>query len=383
MTGNGQLAVIVPLGITQTLAWASSYYLPAVLARPVARDLGISEIWFFAAFSASLVLSGLLGPRIGRTIDRAGGRGVLSVSNLLFAFGLAGLAAVQSAEALAMAWLVLGVAMGMGLYDAAFGALGRIYGENARSAITGITLIAGFASTVGWPLTALGVEAIGWRWTCAAWAVAHIAIGLPLNLLCLPRTAKRNAEDVPAAKPNMPIDRSMLLLAFAFAVAWTVTSAMAAHLPRLVEALGATPAQAIFAGAMIGPAQVAGRIFEASVLSRFHPLISSRLACLTHPIGAGLIAVFGGGVAAVFALLHGTGNGILTIARGTVPLAIFGAENYAYRLGVLGAPSRICQALAPVAFGLLMASIGGYVLVVTTLLSLTALGALLLLRPKP
>jgi hypothetical protein len=383
MNGNRRLAVIVPLGLTQTLAWASSYYLPAVLARPVARDLGISEIWFFAAFSASLVLSGLLGPRIGRTIDRAGGRGVLSASNLLFALGLGLLGAVQSAEALAFAWLVLGVAMGMGLYDAAFGALGRIYGENARAAITGITLIAGFASTVGWPLTALGVETIGWRWTCGSWAIAHLAIGLPLNLLFLPHTAKRDTDDAPSAKPQIPIDRSMLLLAFAFAAAWTVTSAMAAHLPRLVEMLGATPAQAIFAGAMIGPAQVAGRIFEAGVLSRFHPLISNRLACLTHPVGACLIAALGGGAAAVFVLLHGAGNGILTIARGTVPLAIFGPENYAYRLGLLGAPSRICQALAPVAFGLLMASLGGYVLAVTTALSLAALGALLLLRPKP
>jgi predicted MFS family arabinose efflux permease len=381
MNDSRRLAVIVPLGITQTLAWASSYYLPAVLARPVARDLGISEIWFFAAFSASLVLSGLLGPRIGRTIDRAGGRRVLSASNLLFALGLGLLAAVQSAEALAMAWLVLGVAMGMGLYDAAFGALGRIYGENARASITGITLIAGFASTVGWPLTALGVETIGWRWTCGSWAIAHLAVGLPLNLVFLPRTATRDTEDTPSVKPQIPIDRSMLLLAFAFAAAWTVTSAMAAHLPRLVEMLGASPGQAIFAGAMIGPAQVAGRVFEAGVLSRFHPLISNRLACLTHPIGACLIAASGGGAAAGFALLHGAGNGILTIARGTVPLAIFGPENYAYRLGLLGAPSRICQALAPLAFGLLMASIGGYVLAVTTALSMAALVALLFLRP--
>jgi predicted MFS family arabinose efflux permease len=379
---GGRLAVIIPLGITQTLAWASSYYLPAVLARPVALELGMSEIWFFAAFSASLVLSGLLGPRIGRTIDRAGGRGVLSVSNLLFALGLGLLAIVQSTEMLAVAWLVLGVAMGMGLYDAAFGALGRIYGDTARGAITGITLIAGFASTVGWPLTALGVDTIGWRWTCGCWAVAHLVIGLPLNLVFLPRTERHSGGDLPSTKPHIPIDRRMLLLAFAFAAAWTVTSAMAAHLPRMVEALGASPSQAIFAGAMIGPAQVAGRLLEAGVLKRFHPLISNRLACLAHPIGALLIALFGGGAAALFALLHGAGNGILTIARGTVPLAIFGPENYAYRLGVLGAPSRICQALAPVAFGLLMVPMGGAILIVSSLLSLAALMALLFLRAE-
>jgi hypothetical protein len=269
-------------------------------------------------------------------------------------------------------------------YDAAFGALGRIYGNDARPSITGITLIAGFASTVGWPLSSLGLETIGWRETCYAWAVAHIVIGLPLNLL-LPRTERITASEGPAVKPHIPIDRMMVMLSFAFAAAWTVTSAMAAHLPRIVEAFGATPAQAVFAGMMIGPAQVAARILEASLLSRFHPLVSTRLACLTHPIGACVIGIFGGGAAVAFALLHGAGNGILTIARGTLPLAIFGPENYAYRLGLIGAPSRICQALAPLAFGLLIDPMGRGVVVVSAGLSLAALIALMLLphaRPE-
>ncbi|MDQ8730622.1 MFS transporter [Bradyrhizobium sp. LHD-71] len=375
-----RLWIIVPLGITQTLAWASSYYLPAILADPIARDLGISETWFFAAFSASLVLSGLLGPRIGRQIDRAGGRQVLSASNLLFAGGLILLGASQSVLTMAAAWLLLGAGMGCGLYDAAFAALGRIYGATARGAITGITLIAGFASTVGWPLTAWGLDAVGWRWTCYGWALAQIVIGLPLNLLFLPRAGAKRLAEPAAIKPRIPIDRNMVLLSFAFAAAWTVTSAMAAHLPRLVETLGGTPTQAIVAGAMIGPAQVAARILEAGVLSRFHPLVSNKLACLAHPLGACVIGIFGGGAAVAFALLHGAGNGILTIARGTVPLAIFGPEHYGYRLGLLGAPSRICQALAPLGFGFLMAWMGGYVLIVSSTLSLTALAALLLLR---
>jgi hypothetical protein len=151
---------------------------------------------------------------------------------------------------------------------------------------TGITLIAGFASTVGWPLSSLGLETIGWRGTCYAWAVAHILIGLPLNMLLLPKTATAQRIEGPVVKPHIPIDRTMVLLSFAFAAAWTVTSAMAAHLPRIVEAFGATPAQAVFAGMMIGPAQVAARVLEASTLSRFHPLFSARLACITHPIGA-------------------------------------------------------------------------------------------------
>jgi predicted MFS family arabinose efflux permease len=376
-----QLAMIVALGTTQTLAWASSYYLPAILADPIASALGISSTWVFAAFSASLVISGLLGPRIGRQIDRVGGRPVLSASNLVLATGLALLGASTTLWLLAVAWLLLGIGMGMGLYDAAFGALGRIYGDKARGAITGITLIAGFASTVGWPLTALGLDAIGWRETCFAWATAHLIIGLPLNLIFLPRAARSTkATSASIAKPHIVIDRTMVLLSFTFAAAWTVTSAMAAHLPRIVEAMGATPAQAVFAGAMIGPAQVAARIVEASFLSRFHPLISTRLACVTHPVGACVIGLFGGGAAAAFALLHGAGNGILTIARGTLPLAIFGPENYGYRLGLLGAPSRICQALAPLGFALLIEPLGGKVLIVTSLLSLAALAALLLLH---
>jgi len=374
-----RLGVIAALGTAQTLAWGSSYYLPAILADPIARDLGISSNWFFAAFSGSLVISGLLGPRIGRQIDRVGGRQVLCASNIVLAAGLALLGASTSIWMMGAAWLLLGVGMGLGLYDAAFGTLGRIYGEDARGAITGITLIAGFASTVGWPLSSLGLEAIGWRETCYAWALAHILIGLPLNL-SLPRAERIVASEAPTSKPHIPIDRTMVMLSFAFAAAWTVTSAMAAHLPRIVEAFGATPAQAVFAGMMIGPAQVGARVLEAGLLSRFHPLISTRLACVTHPIGACVIGLFGGGAAAAFALLHGAGNGILTIARGTLPLAIFGSENYAYRLGLIGAPSRICQALAPLAFGLLIDPLGRGVVAVSSALSLSALVALLLLR---
>jgi len=377
-----QLPIILALGTTQTLAWASSYYIPAILADPIARDLGISSNWVFAAFSASLVLSALFAPRIGRQIDLVGGRSVLAFSNLTLAAGLALLGLTSSLPMLVAAWLLLGIGMGCGLYDAAFGALGRIYGDTARRAITGITLMAGFASTIGWPLTALGLEHIGWRNTCFAWAAAHIIIGLPLNLLMIPRVEGAKAALASAVKPQIPIDRTMALLAFAFAAAWSVTGAMAAHLPRILESTGATPLQAVAAGALIGPAQVAARIAEASFLSRFHPLVSARLACITHPIGAAVIALLGGGAASAFAIFHGTGNGILTIARGTLPLSIFGPQNYAYRLGIIGAPARMAQAAAPLAFGVLIDVLGEKVLIVSSALSLAALLALLLVRKK-
>src|ERR1700726_5048523 len=293
---NGrQLHIILALGTTQTLAWASSYYLPAILADPIARGLGVSSNWIFAAFSASLVISALLGPRIGRQIDLVGGRSVLSISNLTLAAGLALLGFAYSIPMLIVAWLLLGIGMGFGLYDAAFAALGRIYGAAARRSITGITLIAGFASTVGWPLTAWGLQTIGWRDTCFARAAAHILIGLPLNWVMLPAVKGAKAAAAAVPKPHIPIDRTMVLLAFAFAAAWSVTGAMAAHLPRILEAAGATTLQAVSAGALIGPAQVAARIVEASLLSRYHPLLSTRLACLTHPIGAAIVALAGGG----------------------------------------------------------------------------------------
>ena len=381
MSGR-RLPVILALGTTQTLAWASSVYLPAILADPMAHDLGISANWIFGAYSGALVIAGLLGPRIGRQIDRVGGRPVLSISNLTLAGGLALLGFTYSIPMLIAAWVLLGIGMGYGLYDAAFGALGRIYGEAARGPITGITLIAGFASTVGWPLTAYGLAHFGWRDTCLAWAAAHIVIGLPLNILMLPPVPTAKTAAQADSKPHIPIDRTMVLLALAFALAWIVTSAMAAHFPRILEAAGATPVEAIAAGALIGPAQVFARMMEASFLKRYHPIISARLACLTHPLGAAILALTGGGAASIFAIFHGAGNGVITIARGTLPLAIFGPKNYGYRLGLIGAPARMAQAVAPLLFGFLIDAMGSRVLIVSSALSLAAMAALLLLREK-
>jgi len=376
MSGR-RLPIILALGTTQTLAWASSVYLPAILADPIAHDLGISANWIFGAYSGALVIAGLLGPRIGRQIDRVGGRPVLSLSNLTLAGGLVLLGFTHSIPMLMAAWLLLGIGMGYGLYDAAFGALGRIYGENARGAITGITLMAGFASTIGWPLTAYGLAHIGWRDTCLAWAAAHILIGLPLNLLILPRMPDRTTTTASEAKPHIPIDRTMVLLAFAFALVWIVTGAMAAQLPRILEATGATHLEAIAAGSLIGPAQVLARLFEIGFLSRYHPIVSAKLAFAMHPLGALILALTGG--ASLFAIFHGAGNGVITIARGTLPLAIFGPGNYGYRLGLLGAPARMAQAPAPLIFGFLIDWMGGGVLIVSSALSLVALGALFLL----
>ncbi len=364
--------IVLGLGTAQTLAWASSYYLIAFIAGPQAADIGTSTSMIYAAFTGALLVSAILGPRVGRTIDLFGGREVLAVSNLLFAAGLVVMALARSAPVLWLGWLLMGAGMGLGLYDAAFAALGRIFGEKARGPITGITLLAGFASTVGWPLTAWGVEAFGWRPTCMGWAAAHILLGLPLNLVSLPRLLRPTAGEKAAAPATVVMDRNMWLLAFAFAAAWFVAGALAAHLPRLLELCGANASQILLAGMVLGPAQVVARAAEAFLMSQVHPLTISRYAMLGHPAGAVLLVAGGGVMAVPFMGLHGAGHGITTIARGTVPLAVFGPRDYGYRLGLLGAPTRITQAFAPLVFSLVLDHAGAASLYLTSAICIAA-----------
>ena len=383
---------VLSLGTAQTLAWASTYYLSAILAAPMARDLGVSVATVFAAFSVGLVISAFLGPRAGRAIDARGGRPVLALSSLVFAAGLAALGFSSGRWSLFAAWMVIGMGMAGGLYEAAFATLVRLYGRDSRNLITGITLIAGFASTVGWPLSTALEGWIGWRDTCFVWAGLHLLLGLPLNL-SLPRhlpQAQRQAsaqqEAVPTtanaspALPAVPL-RSALLLALVFALTWFISTAMAAHLPTLLTASGVSLSMAVTAGALIGPAQVAGRLLEFGVLRRAHPLLSARLAAVMHPIGALALVLFGAPAALLFALLHGAGNGVLTIAKGTLPLALFGPQGYGERQGLLMVPARLAQALAPWLFGLCVEQMGAGALWISAALGALVFVALALLHP--
>jgi MFS family permease len=381
MGARSNLTVAV-IGTTQTLAWASSYYLPAILADPIAAGLGVPKAVFFGCFSGSLLLQAALGPTIGRAIDRHGGRDVLVLSNLVLAGGLVWLALAHGLVGLAGAWVLLGVGMALGLYDSAFATLTALYGLEARAPITGITLIAGFASTVGWPLSALLNQSFGWRGACLGWAALNLFICLPVNRLLIPRPAAPSHSV--AADPTVPAPANgMVVLAFAFGAVGFVTGAMAAHLPRLLELAGASAGAAIAAASLMGPAQVAARLFEFGVLKRLHPLVSTRLALLMHPFGAAFLGVLGGPAASIFALLHGVGNGLLTISRGTLPLALFGPAGYGQRTGIIAAPARVMTAAAPLLFGLLLDAMGIGALIFSAGLSLSALGALAFLRAPP
>ncbi|MBU67395.1 MAG: MFS transporter [Cupriavidus sp.] len=382
-------SVIARLGVAQTLAWGSTYYLPAMLATSMARDLSISTPTVFAAFSAALIVSAILGPSAGRLIDRTGGRPVLVGTSLIFTIGLAALGMAQGVVGMFVAWVIIGIGMGSGLYEAAFATLVVLYGNRSRNAITGITLIAGFASTVGWPLSTFMESHIGWRGACLSWAALHLTLGLALNLsmpggsfggASLKPTNKPQAIDVPAASDLASQRFASFALAFVFAATWFISTAMAAHLPRLLQAGGTTLATAVMIGALIGPAQVAARILEFGLLRKVHPLLSARIAAALHPAGALAFGIAGAPAAALFGVLHGAGNGILTIAKGTLPLVIFGPSGYGHRQGVLMVPARVAQALAPWLFGVCLDVFGAKALWLSSSLGVGAILMLMAIR---
>lgn len=392
MAQPGRVALIAILGTAQTLAWASTYYLPAILAAPMARSLGLSVSTVFAAFSGALIITAFAGPAAGKAIDRFGGRPVLLASSLLFAAGLTLLAAAHGPLLFFAGWLVLGLGMACGLYEAAFAALVWLYGHQARNAITGIALLGGLASTVGWPLSGWLDAELGWRGACLVWAGLHLVLGLPLNALlprapasAVPRASAAHTAATPSAGTTPPepaasdVRRILILLAVIFATTLFISTAMGAHLPRLLQGSGLTLAAAVGIAALVGPAQVVGRLLEFGLLRRVHPLLSARLAAAAHPLGAAIVLLLGAGYAPLFAILHGLGNGILTIAKGLLPLALFGSAGYGARQGWLMVPARIAQAFAPFLFGLGLERWGTQALWLSVGIGLVALAALLAL----
>ncbi len=396
---------MIALGTAQTLAWGSSFYLPAMLAAPTAREMGLAPSNVYAALSMALIISALVSPWAGRRVDRLGGRRVLLVSTALFALALLMLAMAQGPLTLFAAWAVMGLAMGCGLYDTAFGALVRLYGADARKAITGITLIAGFASTVGWPLSALMESLWGWRGACFGWLALHLVLGLPLNLW-LPRVAEAeaapgsaagadaNRAETPAPSPAAAVPATpaaatvppgrLALVATLLALLGFVSTSIATHLPAVLQAAGAPLATAVALAALAGPAQVAARLVDLGLLSRYSPLLAARLAALGHPLGAACLLVWGPVGALPFVLLHGMGNGLLTIVRGTLPLALFGARGYGTRQGWISLPGRLLGALSPWLLGLVLDRYGVVTLWLTIAVAVAALATLLLMHlPAP
>jgi hypothetical protein len=351
-------AVITALGLGQILAWGSSYYLLAVLAKPIADETGWSLAWIVGGVSLGLLAAAIASPWVGRAIEHRGGRPILIASSLLLASGLVCLSLARSLPAYLGAWLVIGIGMGAGLYDPAFGTLGRLYGASARSAITMLTLFGGFASTVCWPLSALFVSEFGWRGACLAYAALHLAIVLPLYWFVLPRerirepvtTLAATIDSLPAqSSPRPAIGRQHVMVGFlatGITLSAMISTVLSVHLLTVLQARGIALAAAVALGSLIGPCQVGARLIE-MVIARYHHPIWTKIASVVFVAMGMALLCSGLPITAVALVSYGAGIGLESIARGTLPLALFGAAGYASLMGRLAIPSLIAQAASP------------------------------------
>jgi MFS family permease len=355
----GPWRAVLVLGVTQILAWGAIFYPPVLTVPLIAAERGWSITFAMGGFSLALLTAGLVSPRVGLLIDRFGGHRVMPAGSLLGALGLFLLVYADHPMAYLAVWMLLGVAIAAALYDPAFATLGRIFGAAARRPITALTLAGGFASTVSWPTTHLLLDAVGWRGTYLVYAAVLALIAAPLHAFALPRTLAAR-PDPQARTEGGPVVPSVVLppkgwpfvlVAFAFAAYAFVPSGLSAHLLAIFGRAGIDAASVVAIGALFGPAQVAARIGELLFARRIHPLGVVRFAVGMLLAAFALLALFGFSIAAaaIFSVMFGMANGLITIARGAVPLALFGAAGYGHLVGRIGGPYLVMQALAPLA----------------------------------
>jgi MFS family permease len=379
--------VITALGIAQILAWGTSFYFPAVFAGPIVAETGWSLGFVVGGTSVGLLVAGLISPQVSKVIDVHGGRPVLLASSLFYAAGVAGIGLAPTLPVYLLAWVLLGIGMGTGLYDAVFAALGRLYGSQARGPITNLTLFGGFASTVCWPLSAFVIEHASWRATCFVYAALHLVVALPLQMAVIRRAPKPAAaapapdDAAPAAAPARIANEILIfaLLALVLSIAAGIGSIVVVHLLIFLQARGVDFAVAVSLGTLFGPAQVGARVVERLFGNRYHPIWTMIGSCTLMAIGLLLLA----GrfpILLLVILLYGAGYGISWIGRGTLPLALFGPVRFPRLMGKLAFPSLIVQALAPSAGALLIEASGADatigVLTVLALINVVLIGLL-------
>lgn len=358
----GRTTVISALGVVEILNWGSSFYLPTVLAGPIADETGWPLAGVVAGLSLGLLTAGAASPAIGGLIQHHGGRPVMAGGSVLLAAGLAGIALAPNLALFLAGWLVIGLGIGAGLYDASFATLTRLYGETARGAITALTLWGGLASTFCWPLSAWLLAEFGWRGACLVYAAIHLVLMLPLILVVVPPAAPVAAEaGGTTGRATLLTDPGevrafRLVVAIAF-TSGLITSLLAIHILTLLQGRGFSLAAAVALGALIGPAQVAGRIAEMASGGRHHPIWTMIGAVSLTATGIGVLAAGAPGLALALAL-YGAGNGIFSIARGTLPLALFGPARYARVMGRIAFPALVAQAAAPALGALVIGRIG-------------------------
>jgi MFS family permease len=352
----GRWRAVTVLGVTEILSWGVLFYPPVLTVPLIAADHGWSKSFTMGGFSVGLLVGGLVARHIGALIDRIGGHVVMTGGSLIGAAGLAGLVVAPNAFVYLAVWMVLGVAMAASLYDPAFASLGRIFGAAARAPITTLTLAGGFASTVSWPATQFLIDKAGWRGTYLVFAALLAVIAAPLHAFALPRRRAVFDGQAPAgAAPKAaavlpPHGVVFMLVATAFASYAFVPSALSAHLIAIFQRFGLSASTVVAIGMLFGPAQVLARVCELAFARHTHPLWVARAALGLLVAAFALVALvrFSAPVAAAFAIMYGMANGLMTIARGTVPLVLFGAAGYGRLVGRIGGPFLVMQAVAPV-----------------------------------
>lgn len=342
------------LGVTQILAWGALFYPPVLIMPLIAADRGWSLVFAMGGFSVGLLVAGFAAPGVGGAIDRYGGHIVMPFGSLLGAAGLVLLVYATHPAAYIAVWILLGIAIAASLYDPAFATLGRIFGAAARRPITALTLMGGFASTFSWPVTQFLLQRTDWRGTYLVFAALLAFVAAPLHAFLLPRThaGQKSHADPNAELPSSPLPAKgwpFLLVASGFAIYAFVPSGLSAHLLAIFQRHGIDASTVVLIGALFGPAQVGARVCEMIFARNTHPLYVARIALGIMLFGFGLLAVFSLSVtvAIVFAILFGAANGLITITRGAVPLALFGAAGYGRVLGRIAKPFQTMQAVAP------------------------------------
>jgi MFS family permease len=351
---SGPWRAVPVLGVTQILSWGTIFYTPVLIVPLIAAERGWSITFAMGGFSVGLLVAGLVAPYVGRSIDRYGGQVVMTIGSLIGALGLFLIVYASVPVAYYGVWMVLGVAMAANLYDSAFATLGRIFGLGARRPITALTLAGGFASTVSWPVTYLLIERVGWTGTYFVYAALLAGIAAPLHALALPRSrfdaevTVQNGQKGPT-KILPPHGWPFILVASAFASYAFVPSGLSAHLLAIFARAGIDAGTVVWIGALFGPAQVGARLVEFTFGRNLHPLWVVRFALSSLLCAFVMLALLGvsTGTAAIFALMFGGANGLVTITRGAVPLTLFGASGYGRLMGRLAGPFLLVQSAAP------------------------------------
>ncbi|MGB3488138.1 MAG: MFS transporter [Xanthobacteraceae bacterium] len=355
IAGPGRAVTV--LSFTQILGWGILIYPPVLMMPLIAAERGWSLAFCMSGLSVALATSGLLSPTSCGLIDRYGGNRVMSLGALTGMVGMIGLAFADQWQVYLLCWLLIGAAMSSTLYDPAFTTLTRIFGATARRQITFVTFAGGFASTVGWPATHVLLAHFGWRGTYIVFAIVLGLVIAPLHAFALPRAAP-NAP-LPAQTNAAPAKEAFLpprgwpfiLLAAAFACHAFLLSGVTSNLLAMLERGGIDPATVVIIGALFGPAQVMARLGDFTFASKTSPLWVARIAVICMVIAFTALALAGISVvvAGLFCILFGAANGVMTIARGAVPLAMFGPAGYGRVIGRIARPALLLQASAPFA----------------------------------